>query len=384
MVLKELVIDRKSGEAVSSQIAQYVKSKIDSNELSPGQKLPTTQELVERFGVGTHTIRKAMYDLGEEGLVESTRRRGTFVRGAISSSNKNSNKVRRIGVAGLLQQAGEKMRYRPETAEGIIRECDRLNVCSVNLPNYLGFQSKEDYYRELVSLGCEGLIFLSQVPADKELINYLTDKRMPVITARRFRYNDGRPCIETDYDGAGFDVGRYFYSFKCDRIEFFSHFSLNCSIQEADRNGYPMGLKHGITRAFEMKGRKADINVHVNKEETVLTSDNIYSVLAMTPRTSGLVFTSGYQLLQLFRDMGQKARDILRGRKIAAVSNKTINVSLEHFVSGQELMVLVDPYEEIGKLLVAKLMGMIEGYFDEVTTTLVNIKFERFEKLMAN
>lgn len=53
-------------KAVSSAIEQ----RIVSGELTPGTQLPTEQELAEQFGVNRSTVREAIRQLEQEGLVE--------------------------------------------------------------------------------------------------------------------------------------------------------------------------------------------------------------------------------------------------------------------------------------------------------------------------
>ncbi len=56
-----------------------LKKKIFAGEFNPAGKLPTERQLAETFGYSRITIRSAMQQLKEEGIVEQTRRRGTFV-----------------------------------------------------------------------------------------------------------------------------------------------------------------------------------------------------------------------------------------------------------------------------------------------------------------
>lgn len=46
----------------------------------PGELLPTQQELAHRFGTSLITVKRALFELGRMGLVESIRGRGTVVR----------------------------------------------------------------------------------------------------------------------------------------------------------------------------------------------------------------------------------------------------------------------------------------------------------------
>ncbi|MEL6643356.1 MAG: phosphonate metabolism transcriptional regulator PhnF [Pseudomonadota bacterium] len=47
--------------------------------LQPGARLPTEPELKERFGVGRHSVRRALADLAREGRLSIEQGRGTFV-----------------------------------------------------------------------------------------------------------------------------------------------------------------------------------------------------------------------------------------------------------------------------------------------------------------
>ncbi|MGW5003265.1 GntR family transcriptional regulator [Streptomyces hydrogenans] len=61
-------------------IADELRAQIESGELSPGEKLPHTEELVARFGASKQTVRTAVDVLAQEGLVIARRRLGTVVR----------------------------------------------------------------------------------------------------------------------------------------------------------------------------------------------------------------------------------------------------------------------------------------------------------------
>ncbi|MDR7330121.1 GntR family transcriptional regulator [Corynebacterium guangdongense] len=63
-------------------IAASLRERIDSQELLPGDRLPTERDLVDEFGVARMTVRHALDILQLEGLIDRRRGRtgGTFVR----------------------------------------------------------------------------------------------------------------------------------------------------------------------------------------------------------------------------------------------------------------------------------------------------------------
>lgn len=74
-----MVIKRGSGVAVWRQIAEELQSSIARGTFAVGAQLPTEMELAGRFNVNRHTVRRAIAALANDGYVEATRGRGTFV-----------------------------------------------------------------------------------------------------------------------------------------------------------------------------------------------------------------------------------------------------------------------------------------------------------------
>lgn len=62
------------------QIREILRKEILESELPHGSSLPSESDLMERFSVSRATVRRAMQDLVQEGLVYRLRGRGAFVR----------------------------------------------------------------------------------------------------------------------------------------------------------------------------------------------------------------------------------------------------------------------------------------------------------------
>ncbi|MFD4195946.1 GntR family transcriptional regulator [Amycolatopsis thermoflava] len=67
-------------EPLHLQVARNIRNDIESGRLRDGQRLPSTRELAEEWGVSTPVINDAMAILSKEGLVESKPRAGRVVR----------------------------------------------------------------------------------------------------------------------------------------------------------------------------------------------------------------------------------------------------------------------------------------------------------------
>ena len=71
------------GITVAAEIAGFIKCQLLTGRYTVGEKLPTAGELAQRFDVDPNTARAAYARLKAEGLVESTRGKGTFVKADI-------------------------------------------------------------------------------------------------------------------------------------------------------------------------------------------------------------------------------------------------------------------------------------------------------------
>lgn len=61
------------------QIFMIIKRNISSNNLKPGDRLPTEEEICKAFNVSRSTVRSAIGELEKEGLINRIRGKGTFV-----------------------------------------------------------------------------------------------------------------------------------------------------------------------------------------------------------------------------------------------------------------------------------------------------------------
>ena len=66
-------------KTVVNQVMEHIKDLIASGKYKPGDKLPTENELAERFGIGRSSIREAIKIFNYLGVLESKAAKGTFL-----------------------------------------------------------------------------------------------------------------------------------------------------------------------------------------------------------------------------------------------------------------------------------------------------------------
>ena len=86
-----------SEPADASRVALYVRllqifrDRIVHGDWSMGRRLPTISELCRQYDAGRVTVRQALQLLAVEGLITSTRGKGTFVTGAVRSARDDAS-----------------------------------------------------------------------------------------------------------------------------------------------------------------------------------------------------------------------------------------------------------------------------------------------------
>lgn len=70
----------RSAVPTSRQIERHYVQEIQSGRIAPGSKLPSNQEMAKKWFTSCSTVQKALLSLVAMGLVDRTKKRGTFVR----------------------------------------------------------------------------------------------------------------------------------------------------------------------------------------------------------------------------------------------------------------------------------------------------------------
>lgn len=91
-------------QAVYLQIADDLRTRIQSDDWGPGSMLPSRADLAREYGVALMTIQKAIQPLLDEGLLVASHRRGTFVaQSAHAVLNTDSEVEARVDLAPQLE-----------------------------------------------------------------------------------------------------------------------------------------------------------------------------------------------------------------------------------------------------------------------------------------
>ena len=110
-----------TGITVAAEIAGFIKCQLLTGRYTVGERLPTAGDLARRFDVDPNTARAAYARLKAEGLVESTRGKGTFV-----SADIQQRQSSRLG----------------ELVQNAIREAHSLGLSTEDLATVIWLQKR--------------------------------------------------------------------------------------------------------------------------------------------------------------------------------------------------------------------------------------------------
>ncbi|MDD2709045.1 MAG: winged helix-turn-helix domain-containing protein [Verrucomicrobiae bacterium] len=81
-----LALTIQTAEPPHVQIERFLRKQIQTGQLKPSARLPATTQLIRQWHVGPEAVHKAMTRLAAEGLIERSRKRGTFVKPAVKNA----------------------------------------------------------------------------------------------------------------------------------------------------------------------------------------------------------------------------------------------------------------------------------------------------------
>ena len=96
---------------IYQQLVDGIRTAIKAGTLTPGQKLPTVQEVTDALGIARGTIKRVYDELERMGLVEKVQGRGTFVR--YQPANSGSRKEQAMAAIDTLFKQLEDMGLTP-------------------------------------------------------------------------------------------------------------------------------------------------------------------------------------------------------------------------------------------------------------------------------
>jgi len=237
------------------QITNYVEDLILSGKYLPGDKIPSENELAEKFDTTRTTVRKALDDLEKKGLLTKIFGVGTFV------TEINIVSQKKIGI----------IVHNSQIVYGIIKFCSTIGSKCFIAEHTPGLAQEKKAISELLSMGVDGIIMEPTVISlADDLLKELIKENFPVVFVdRSIDMGFPVPTVITDNSQGGRLLGEHMR--KVHRIEsaiFVTSEDLNISSVNERYEGIKTGLRFSptIIKVPVIDGDYSNLITHLKKE----------------------------------------------------------------------------------------------------------------------
>ena len=341
-------IDHRDPKPFYKQIYEDIVNQIRSGKLKVGDKLKTQHELVEMYDVSLITVKKALSDLINEGILYARVGRGSFVARLPSKIDHTKH----LTIAYILKDLDNP--YYQNIVSSIESNLSN-NDCNMMLYSSDNRRDREEQkIRYFIDMGVSGLILgsMSHIPFTSSLINELHEKQFPFVMISYT--DDPSVCfIGTNQEKGGFIATDHLIKTGYSDIGYVNGEEGNL-IGEARKRGYVKAL--------------TEHNLSVNE-------NYLYRIKLNGKRDD---FKSGYDVGKEFCNRSVRPRamfiyndlsalgfiDALTKFKLKVPEDVAIigfDDSASGSLSPNSLTTVHQPTDKIGKLAVKNLLKMIHG-----------------------
>ncbi len=242
------------------QLKKVIRGIIIEHGLTGGKKLPSERQLMEHYGVSRTTVRRAISDLVQEGLLRRQGKTGTFVRGSENIYEEKASSS--IKLIGLVMPQTSEMSYLTRKMFLGVAEAARLNGYQVVVSaSHNSYNREREIVKELVQTGVSGLVIMpanEDYEIGREHIVELYEKGFPLILVDKYFRDLNTDYVITDNETGAYRIVTHLIKLGHRRICFISYPTRGTSIEDK-LSGYKKALiEHGLPFKEDLVEMKAD------------------------------------------------------------------------------------------------------------------------------
>ncbi|HHW01109.1 MAG TPA: GntR family transcriptional regulator [Clostridiaceae bacterium] len=182
-------------------IIEYVIDKINSKALKSGDRIPSEKEFSDMFGVSNITVRKAMSELVNSGVVYRVKGKGSYVSAHASQKENRTSKLVVFLCSGFSINENAYMQFMLSIQNCLLEHGYSLIIENVDNDKRDEFQ----VIKELIEKHVEGFIIISKDP-EKSILSYeyLHNNNIPFVLIDRYT-----PLFPVNYVGSNNHDGAF-------------------------------------------------------------------------------------------------------------------------------------------------------------------------------
>ncbi|MEK3889905.1 GntR family transcriptional regulator [Bacillus sp. FSL K6-3431] len=223
------------------QIARdYILNFIQNKDIPAHDRIPSESEFIDKLGVSSITVRRALAELVDEGVIYRIKGKGSFI-----SDQKPTNQTRSKLITFVL--SGNEMYDNSyiqiiKGVQSYLSEHDYKLIIEFIENN---IDQEIELVKKLIQTDCGGLLIYSSDPeAAKEYLKDIQLKRLPVVLLDRFPMGIPLPCITCNNHDGAYEAVKYLIDLGHTKIGFSAYdFFLN-----SEKERY-LGYQHAMMNA---------------------------------------------------------------------------------------------------------------------------------------
>ena len=232
-------------ETVYSRLLGDLKLKIENRELMPGMLLPSESNLSESYNISRPSVRKALTQLEQSGMIYRIPGKGSYVGNV---GNKRHSRILNIAVAAGTDSPGEW--YKEKLLKGILQECAKNNARMV-LTDTQNMPFENDHFDGLIALTDSGMNVGSELARNNK----------PVIVINRMPEDPTLAYLSVDYTREAERATRHLIAMGHKRI------GVIYGVNKAPMTQRRIGVENAMRAAGLELG-----------QEAIFTSDRLYNI----------------------------------------------------------------------------------------------------------
>ncbi|MCJ7839849.1 GntR family transcriptional regulator [Lederbergia sp. NSJ-179] len=221
-------------------VRDHILSLIQNKELSAHARIPSEKDFIEKLGVSSITVRRALAELVDEGVIYRVKGKGSFI-SEQKPKNQTSSKLITFVLSGNDMYDNSYMQIMKGIQSYLSNHGYKLIIEFIEN----NIDQERELVKKLIQTDCGGLLIYSSNPeAAKEYLTDIQSKRLPVVLLDRFPMGIPLPCIScNNYDG-GFEAVNHLIGLGHTKIGFCAYdFFLN-----SEKERY-LGYQHALMNA---------------------------------------------------------------------------------------------------------------------------------------
>ena len=250
------------------QIRDNLRSEMLAGRWSEGECIPTEKDLSTQFGVSRYTVRQAILELVQEGLLERTPGKGTFVR-----KNKPTSPLREQQFIGVVLPYSSYA-HTGEILQGIEKRATELGLRII----FINSQNSADDSKlldELITDGAAGIIYyLDDLAQADENVMRLKAAGIPFVLVDHYLFDIPTDYVATDNFHGSYGAVKYLLGLGYRKIAFVASDQGMSSVSQRTK---------GYLLAHKMAGVQNDPELTFVFGKRDLDDDDLKSILGHRP-----------------------------------------------------------------------------------------------------